>query len=214
MSAQKFNFDRVFSPEGGVTEPPPRARRNFKAEEVEAMKAEAFKQGEQSSLVKIEKQTGASVTVLANGIQNVLNATRAELDAIRDGSTRLAALIARKFVEHMIAHAPELYLERCIEDCLELVHREPEVVINIPAGASQSLKDRLNKMAHEHQLDLAMRVVENNALSGVTCNLQWKSGGAEIALEEALSRIDQIVEDHISALSAGGDAAPQQTATA
>ncbi len=65
-------------------------------------------------------------------------------------------------------------------------------------------------MAHEHQLDMAMRVVENEGLKGVACSLQWKSGGAEIALEDALGRIDQIIEDHISALSTGTDAEPQQ----
>lgn len=210
MSAQKFNFDRVFSPDGNATEPPPRARRSFKPEEMEAARTEAFKQGEQSSLVKIEKQATASIAVLANGIQNVLNSTRAELDAIRDGSTRLAALIARKFVEHMIAHAPELYIERCIEECLELMHREPEIVINIPSAAPQSLKDMLGKMAHERRLDMVMRVVENDSIKGVACSLQWKNGGAEIALEDALRRIEQIVEDHISALSAGSEAAPHQ----
>ena len=214
MSGQKFQFDRVFTPDGNVSEPLPRARRAFKAEEVEAIRLEAFKQGERSSLVKIEQQAVGTVAVLANGIQNVLNSTRAELDGIRDGSTRLAALIARKFVEHMIAHAPELYLERCIEECLELVHREPEIVIDIPASAPQSLKDRLNKMAQEHGLDTSMRIIENEALDGVKCRLHWKSGGAEIALEDALSKIDEIVEDHISALSAGSDAgaapAPEQ----
>jgi len=209
MSAQKFQFDRVFTPDGTANEPPPRARRAFKAEEVEAIRLEAFKQGERSSLVKIEQQTAGSVAVLANGIQDVLNSTRAELDGIRDGSTRLAALIARKFVEHMIAHAPELYLERCIEECLELVHREPEIVIDIPAGAPQSLKDRLNKMAQENGLDMSMRIIENEALDGVKCRLHWKSGGAEIALEDALNKIDEIVEDHISALGTGTEAGAQ-----
>ncbi|MFZ1989362.1 MAG: hypothetical protein WAW96_06265 [Alphaproteobacteria bacterium] len=209
MSGQKFQFDRVFSPDGNVSEPPPRARRAYKPEEVEAARAEAFKQGERSSLVKIEQQVAGSIGVLANSIQNVLNSTRAELDGIRDGSTRLAALIARKFVEHMIAHAPELYLERCIEECLELVHREPEIVIDIPASAPQSLKDRLSKMAQENGLDMSMRIIENQALDGVKCRLHWKSGGAEIALEDALSKIDEIVEDHISALSAGAEAGAQ-----
>jgi flagellar assembly protein FliH len=213
MSGQKFKFDRVFTPDGAATEPPPRARRAFKPEEMEAARAEAFKQGEKSSLVKIEQQAAASIAVLAGSIQDVLNSTRAELDGIKDGSTRLAALIARKFVEHMIAHAPELYLERCIEECLDLVHREPEIVIDIPTSAPQSLKDRLNKMAQEHQLDMAMRVVENPTLDGVTCRLHWKSGGAEIALEDALGRIDQIVEDHISSLSAGTDAEASTDAT-
>ncbi|HXZ68007.1 MAG TPA: hypothetical protein VEH07_05415 [Alphaproteobacteria bacterium] len=209
MSAQKFQFDRVFTPDGTASEPPPRARRAFKAEEVEAIRAEAFKQGERSSLVKIEQQVAGSIAVLANSIQDVLNSTRAELDGIRDGSTRLAALIARKFVEHMIARAPELYLERCIEECLELVHREPEVVIDMPANAPQSLKDHLNKMAQENGLDMSMRIIENEALDGVKCRLHWKSGGAEIALEDALSKIDEIVEDHISALNGGAEAGAQ-----
>jgi flagellar biosynthesis/type III secretory pathway protein FliH len=209
MSGQKFKFDRVFSTDGQVTEPPPRARRSFKAEELEAARVESFKEGERSSLVKIEQQAAGSTAVLANGIQNVLNSTRAELDGIRDGSTRLAALIARRFVEHMIAHAPDLYLERCIEECLELVHREPEIVIDIPASAPPSLKDRLNKMAEEYRLDMAMRVIENQALSGVTCRLHWKGGGAEVSLEDTLNKIDQIIEDHISSLSAGAQVEPQ-----
>ena len=210
MQSKKLLFDRVFTHEGTASEPPPRARRAFKAEEMEAARAEAYKQGEHSSLVKIEQQAAGSIAVLANTIQHILNSTRAELDGIRDGSTRLAALIARKFVEHMIARAPELYLERCIEECLELVHREPEIVIDIPATAPPSLKDHLTKMAQEHGLEMSMRIIENEAIDGVKCRLHWKSGGAEIALEDTLSRIDQIVEDHISALEAGNAQAPEQ----
>jgi hypothetical protein len=69
-------------------------------------------------------------------------------------------------------------------------------------------------LAQENGLDMSMRIIENEALDGVKCRLHWKSGGAEIALEDALGKIDEIVEDHISALSAGSNAgatpAPEQ----
>ena len=205
---QKFSYDRVFSHDGQEGARPPRPRRTYKADEVETIRAEAQAAGEHSALVKTEQLAAQSINVVAAQIETVINSLRAELDVIRDDSTRLAAKIARKFVEHMIDRAPELYLERCIEECLEVVHREPQVVITISATAPPSFRQHLVQMAEARRFGPSLRIEEDAKVKGVACRLGWHSGGADIALEDALLRMEQIIEDHISALA--GTQAPQQ----
>ena len=208
---QKFNFDRVFSDDGKDSGPKPRPRRNFRADEVEAIRAEAYAAGERSAVVKTEQLAANSINVVAAGVDNVLSELRAELDIIRDESTRLAAQIARKFVSHIIETAPELYLERCIDECLEVMHREPEVLISIPAGSPESFKRHLSQLIERRSPTGGLKMEESPSLKGIACRLAWRNGGAEIALEDALQRMDQIIIDHISALTSRPQAPAQQT---
>jgi flagellar assembly protein FliH len=208
---QKFNFDRVFTGDGKATEPKPHPRRNYRADEVEAIRAESYAAGERSAVAKTEQLAAQSIGVVAANVEGVLSTLRAELDVIRDQSTRLAAAIARRFVCHMIDKAPELYLERCIEECLDVMHREPDITILIPSGSPVSFKQRLAGMAEDRGLSGSLRIEEGASAKAVTCRLNWRTGGAEISLDDALSRMDQIIEDHICALS-GAHMAQQATA--
>ena len=78
----KFQFDRVFSGDGKVSEPKPRPRRSYRADEVETIKAQGFASGEQSAIAKTEQAAAQSITVLAAGIQNILRTMPTQLHLI------------------------------------------------------------------------------------------------------------------------------------
>jgi flagellar biosynthesis/type III secretory pathway protein FliH len=201
---EKFSFDLVFSEDGSASTPNPRPKRSYRADEVEVIRKECFAAGEQSELARIEAAAARSVDELATGVHEVLSTLRMETERIRDDSTRLAARIARKFVSHMIGDAPELYLERCIEECLDVLHEEPEITIIIPKDSAPSLKTRLVQMAEGRGFGAGLRIEESPSLNQTSCRLNWRKGGAEISLEDALAAMDRIIEEHIASLHGTG----------
>ena len=49
---RKFGFDTVFDDRGGVAYTPPKVKKAFTAEEVEAARAEGYAQGERSAVAR------------------------------------------------------------------------------------------------------------------------------------------------------------------
>lgn len=198
---EKYKFDLEFS-DSASKPAAPRVKRSYKPEEVEALRAQARAEGERSAVALAEEAAARALNQLAHGLHEVLTMARFALDQINDDATRLAARIGRSVATHVFETAPEEYFERAIGECLDLVRREPEIRISVPASAPPSLIAGLEAMAAKHGLSGHLRIEASADLRGAECRLDWKAGGADISLEEALTRIDQIVEQHIAALQA------------
>lgn len=196
---EKFKFDLEFT-DGGEARAAPRAKR--RSAEVEALLRDARTEGEQSAVAKAEQATARAMDQLASGLHEVLTMAKFALDEVHDDGTRLAATIARKLAVHAFADAPELYFERAIGECLDLLRREPEIRITIPLSAPHSLKVRLDALVNAQGLANHLRIEQSHTLKAAECRLDWRSGGAEISLEDALQRMDAIIEERIAALHA------------
>jgi flagellar assembly protein FliH len=208
---EKFKFDREFSEGGEARATQPRAKRAYKPEEVEAARTQARAEGECSAVAQAEQAAAQSIAQLAKGLHEILSMARFALDEIHDDGTRLAATIARKLAVHAFEAAPESYFERAIGECLDLLRREPKIRIVIPAEAPPSLKAHLEALATAHGLGGHVHIELEAYLKGAECRLDWRSGGAEISLEDAFARMDAIIGERIAALQAAKAAAPQST---
>jgi len=206
---EKFKFDTEFSDDGAARAIRPRVKRNFRGDEVEALTKQARTEGESSAVAEAERHAARALDELAKGLHEVLSLVRLALDGIHDDSTRVAGVIGRKLGEHAFAAAPEAYFEKTISECLDLVRREPEIRISIPAGAPEPLRQRLALLSAKHGLPNTLRVEESAGLRGPQARIDWTSGGAEISLEDAYKRMDALIEERIAALETQrGAAAP------
>jgi flagellar assembly protein FliH len=53
---RKFGFDTVFDDRGGIAYTPPKVKKSFTIEEVEAAKAQAYQEGERSAVARAEQE--------------------------------------------------------------------------------------------------------------------------------------------------------------
>ncbi|MFO1186347.1 MAG: hypothetical protein U1E87_02160 [Alphaproteobacteria bacterium] len=199
---EKFKFDTEFTENGAAKEGKPRVKRTFRADEVDALTKAARAEGERSAVAEAERLAARALDELAKGLHEVLSLVRLALDDIHDDATRLAGVIGHKLGEHAFAQAPETWFEKVISECLELVRREPEICIAIPAGVPEPLRQRLALLTAKHGLPGTLRIEESASLRGPQARIDWSSGGAEISLEEAYRRMDAMIEERIGALKA------------
>ena len=71
-SHQKFGFDTVFDNAGGVAYSAPRPKRLFTAEEVEAVRAAAFAEGEQQALGSMAALQAQALSQIASAVGQAL----------------------------------------------------------------------------------------------------------------------------------------------
>ena len=196
--ATKFTFDTEFTLDGAVKNSAPKVKRSYRADEVEALKAIAFNEGQQCAIAEAQRRAACAAEILAAGIHQTLSAARMALDVMHDDATRLASTISKKFVSRSYEAEGETHLEKLISDCVGLVQNTPFICINIPANLGETLSPRLRKMAESSGLSEHIRI---NAIADTTvadCTLDWNFGGAEISLSDALQRMDQLIEEHIA----------------
>ncbi len=199
---EKFKFDLEFSEDGQARQTRPAVKRAYRPEEVEAERAKARAEGERSAVAQAEQMTAKLMDQLAQSMHQELTVAKFALDEIHDDATRLAGTIARKLVMQAFEAAPESYFERVIDECLNLLHREPEIRVTIPAGSPESLFARLKELAAQHGLENRIRVEASPNLRAASCHVDWQAGGAEISLEDALTRMEAIIAERIAALEA------------
>lgn len=211
---EKFKFDLEFSDDGKTRERRPPVKRAYRPDEVELVRTQARAEGESSAVAEAERHAARSLGELAKGIHEVLSMARIALDEVHDDATRLAATIGRKLATHAFDIAPESFFERTVGDCLDLVRREPAIRISIPANSPASLRAQLESLAVAHGLTGQVLIAESQTMERAQCRLDWSSGGAEISLVDALTRMDAIIEERISALQAARPAAPRAARSA
>ena len=69
---EKFGFDTVFDGAGGVARSAPRPKRYFNAEEVEAIRAQAFAEGERKALGDMGALQARALSDIARSAEQAL----------------------------------------------------------------------------------------------------------------------------------------------
>lgn len=199
----KFLFDQEFSGAPSKAERAPPRKRTYRPEEVDAERAAAYAKGTADATAEAERQAAAALGAIAAATEETISAIRLEMDRQRDDSVRLAVKIAQRFVAAVAEEAPELFLERCFEECLDIARSEPRILIEVPDIHAERIVPRLQDMAHTRGLDSAL-TIKMTAGRRMSARIDWGSGGAEIALDEAFRQIDETIEKHLTALNAVG----------
>jgi flagellar assembly protein FliH len=130
---QRFSFDTVFDLDGGAYHPP-RPKRVYSADEVEAVRQAAFAEGQASAVSQAEQSAAAALREVAGLARAALTALAEAAHDHRTASANLALVCARKIADVALDHAPEApavaalqALARELEACPRLVvHASPE----------------------------------------------------------------------------------------
>src|SRR5947207_13925768 len=104
---EKFLFGTVFEPSGEVLPPPPRPKRSYMAEEVEAIRAAAFAEGEAQALASIAERQSQSLAVIAGACLEALPRLAGVAHEHRVGSAELALACAKAIAAAALDSFPQ-----------------------------------------------------------------------------------------------------------
>ena len=191
---RKFTFETVFDGDT-VIAAAPRPRRSYTAEEVEAIRAQCFAEGEQSTVAQAQ-------AVQAEAMRH-LSEAMATLTAIahdhRTGAARLALAAAGKIADAALAAFPQAPLTAALETLAREVEAVPRLVARIAPDQAEAAQASLTAAAANAGYPGQVAVRPDPSLAGAAFVLEWGDGSAAFDPSQAAARVSEALEAALAA---------------
>lgn len=112
---RKFEFGTVFGDGGRVLAEQKREKKVFTLDEVEAVRAQAYTDGENSAQARAQAAQAAAVQSLADAAQTGLSMMADAIHAHKEASVQLALVCAQKIAAEALERFPEAPLKAALE---------------------------------------------------------------------------------------------------
>lgn len=143
---QKFGFDTVFDNAGGAYSPP-RPKRLFTADEVEALRAQAFADGEQQALGSMAALQAQALAQIAAIVGQALPKLASVAHEHREGSAELALACARAIADAALARFPYAPMQAALENLAREIEASPRLVVSAPPELAEGVQAALAETA-------------------------------------------------------------------
>lgn len=186
---EKFAFDTVFDGNGGVARSTPRPKRFFSAEEVEAIRSQAFAAGEQKALGEMAAVQARALTDIARTAEQGLGGLARVAHAHREGSAGLALACARAIAGEVLEMFPRAALQQALESLAREIESEPRLMVAVAPGLGEGLQDLLAATAAAGGFTGQILVREDPSHTGAAFTLDFGDGSATYDPDEAAQRV-------------------------
>ena len=197
-SHAKFLFEARFD---GDAPPPPRPRKHFTADEVEAARKAAEKAGAEAgraqALREVEARAAAALDVLAREVGGAMSDIREAHDAAMREHLATAAEIVRRLFPALSERAEFGEIESLLASCLEHVASQPRVIVRLPDAFAATIQPRLEEVARRAGFAGDIVVVADPDLPGSRARIEWADGSAERDSARTWSEIDAILAPYV-----------------
>jgi flagellar assembly protein FliH len=185
----KFSFDTVFDGEGVVIASTPRPKRTFTAEEVEAIRAQAFAEGERSTTAMAEAQAAQALQAIAAAVAQALPALAHVAHEHRAASAELALAAARKIADAALERFPTAPAEAALESLAREIEAAPRLMVRASDELAERMQAALDTVAEA--CGYAGQVTVKGEPSGPAAAFlfDWGEGRAAFDPEKAADRV-------------------------
>jgi flagellar assembly protein FliH len=181
-----------------MREPPPRPKRSFTPEEVEAAKAEAYAEGERSAVARAEQHAANAMNEIAHAVREAFSTLTHVAHEHRAGSAMLALAAARKIADAALLRFPEAPAQ----EALAALGREVEAAPRLTVRVSHDLVERAQAALEEtaHAIGFQGQIVaRGDVMEPAAFTFDWGDGRAAFNPEEAAQRVAEALEAAIAA---------------
>jgi flagellar assembly protein FliH len=196
---KRFTFDTVFGGDGDVIAQAPRPRRLIPAEEVEAIRAQAYADGQQSVTALAEQAAAAALGRIAVDVGGALSTLAAVAHEHRAGSAALAMAAAGKIAAEALALFPEAPAAAALQALAREVEAYPRLVVHAPADLVDRFQTALSKAADACGYPGQITVKASDAMSGAAFIFDWGDGRAAFDPEAAAARVVDALQTALAA---------------
>lgn len=196
---QRFAFDTVFDDRGGVAYEAPKVKKSFTPEEVEAVRAEAFAEGERSAVARAEQEAAQALNAIAHAVHGAFSTLTAVAHEHREGSARLALACANKIADAALDQFPEAPASAALLALAREVEAQPKLSVRVAPHLVERTQAALEQTAQAvgYPGQIIARADPGQAPAGFV--LDWGDGRAAFNPEEAAQRVAQALEAAIAA---------------
>ena len=195
---RKFAFDTVFE-DGGRVINPPRPKKSFTPEEVEAIRREAFAEGERSATAIAQQAQAQALQQIAVAAQGALSGLAMVAHEHRSGSARLALAAARKIADAALDRFPEAPVAAALDSLAREIEAVPRLVCRCAEDQLDSVTQALETAAHDAGYPGQIVVRADPALPTAAFVLDWGDGSAAFDPNNAAARVAQALDEALAA---------------
>lgn len=196
---RKFAFDTVFDDNGGVAYAPPRAKKTFTPEEVEAAKAQAYAEGERSAVARAEQEAAQALAEVARGVQQAFETLAHVAHEHREGSAMLALACARKIADAALTHFPEAPVTAALEALAREVESQPRIFVRVSPELEERTQQALENVAAQIGFQGQIVARADGAMAPAAFTFDWGDGRAAFDPDGAAQRVAKALEAAIAA---------------
>ena len=195
---RKFGFDTVFQDNGRVIRPV-QPKKAFTPEEVEAIRAKAFAEGERSAGAVAQQRQALALGQIAEAARSALGGLAAVAHEHRAVSARLALAAAGKIADAALRRFPGAPVAAALDALARELEAAPRLVVRAAPDQAEAVQAALGETAHATGYPGQIVVRADPALPLAAFVLDWGDGSAAFDPAEACARVSQALEAALAA---------------
>ena len=195
---QRFGFDTVFEENGRVIAPV-RPKKNFTADEVEAIRAECFAEGQRSAVAQAQEALAFAVSQIAGAAQGALGGLAMVAHEHRAGSARLALAAAGKIADAALLRFPEAAAAAALDQLAREIEAVPKLIVRANPDHLQAMQAALDEAAASAGYPGQILVRADPALPLAAFVLDWGDGSAAFDPVTAAARVSDALDNALAA---------------
>jgi flagellar assembly protein FliH len=192
-----FSFDTVFDDAGVVTQAP-RPKRHFLPEEVEAIRQQAYREGEGSAVAHAAQIQAQALHEIADVARQALGALARVAHDHRVGSAELALACGRAIADAALERFPTAPLEAALGLLAGEVEAAPRLIVRT-ASADPEIAAKLEALAQDHGLPGQVLVRLEPGPAAAAFTLDWVDGKAAYDPAAAARRVAEALAEALEA---------------
>ncbi len=196
---QKFAFDTEFGSDGAVVFASPRPKRLFPAEEVEAVRAAAYAEGERAAMASVAAQQAEALAEIAATCRSALPALAAVAHNHREGSAALALACARSIADAALDRFPDAPLQAALVALGREIETAPRLVIHAALELHDGLTSALAESAQAVGYAGPIQVREAHGRPRGAFTLDFGDGAAAYDPDAAAARVAEALTAALAA---------------
>jgi flagellar assembly protein FliH len=189
---RRFAFDTVFDHAGDVTYAAPRPKTSFKPEEVVAVRAAAYAEGEQSAVARAEAG-------IRDAARDALGALAAAAHEHRVGAADLALAAARKIADAALDEFPEAPANAALVALTRELEQQPRLIVRARPELCERLQKSLSEVADAIGFSGQILAKPDPALPAAAFVFDWGDGKASFDPVESGARVGAAIEAALAA---------------
>jgi flagellar assembly protein FliH len=199
-NASKFTFDTEFRGGSDVVSEAAQARRKqvLSNEEIEAMCTRARREGSEAGEVRAAENINQTIAALVIALRAALDQSHAEIEALREETTKLAFAAAKKIAPAALAALPAGDVEAALREAMHQAIGEPRITLRAAPNVIAALETRVAAIAHEEGYDGRVMIAADPAIHGADCRIEWRGGGSERSEQAIEAALDALIERRFS----------------
>jgi flagellar assembly protein FliH len=199
VTHQKFSFDTVFDDAGAIAFAPARTKRSYTADEVEAVRRDAFAEGQASTVAAAQRDIAAAVDRIAALSEGALSALANVAHDHRVCSAELAMAAARKIADAALERFPQAPIAAAMVELAREIEAQPKLMARVAPNLVEDVQAALERAAQAIGFGGQIIAHADDALPEAAFLLDWGEGRATFDPQAAAARVAEALDTALAA---------------